>query len=85
MMKPPARQIALDAVEDIWRTCKYKIHQWKRESANHSIDDDAKPMAAKYLAKWRPGFLERNSDTNKIENSARIQLSSTQSAASVTT
>jgi symplekin len=26
MMKPPARQIALDAVEDIWRTCKCKIH-----------------------------------------------------------
>jgi symplekin len=26
MMKPPTRQIALDAVEDIWRTCKCKIY-----------------------------------------------------------
>lgn len=23
------------------------------------VDDDAKPMAAKYLTKWRPGFDER--------------------------
>jgi len=56
----------------------------KRETANHLIDDDAKPMAAKYLAKWRPGFLEQNSDTKKIEDSVRAQLSSTQSTASFT-
>jgi hypothetical protein len=42
-------------------------------------------MAAKYLAKWRPGFLEQHSDTKKIEDIARDQLSSTQSAASVAT
>jgi symplekin len=23
MMRPPVREIALDAVEDVWRTCKY--------------------------------------------------------------
>lgn len=23
------------------------------------IDDDAKPVAAKYLTKWRPGFADR--------------------------
>ncbi|KFZ03382.1 hypothetical protein V502_10996 [Pseudogymnoascus sp. VKM F-4520 (FW-2644)] len=48
MMRPPVREIALDAVEDVWRTY-----------------DDAKPMAAKYLTKWRPGFIERNSDTKE--------------------
>jgi hypothetical protein len=47
--------------------------------ADHSIDDDAKPMAAKYLAKWRPRFLEQNSDVKKIEDSERLQLNSAQS------
>ncbi|CAG8954900.1 hypothetical protein HYFRA_00008588 [Hymenoscyphus fraxineus] len=42
MMRPPVREIALDAVEDIWNTY-----------------EDAKPIAAKYLTKWRPGFAER--------------------------
>ncbi|KAG9234339.1 hypothetical protein BJ875DRAFT_461740 [Amylocarpus encephaloides] len=42
MMRPPVREVALDAVEDIWDTY-----------------DDAKPIAAKYLTKWRPGFAER--------------------------
>ncbi|KAG0647863.1 mRNA cleavage and polyadenylation specificity factor complex subunit pta1 [Hyphodiscus hymeniophilus] len=44
MMRPPVREIALDAVEDVWNT---------------SSDDDAKPMAAKFLTRWRPGFAER--------------------------
>ncbi|KAM3074830.1 hypothetical protein ACMFMG_008243 [Clarireedia jacksonii] len=43
MMRPPVRDLALDAVEDIWDTY-----------------DDAKPIAAKYLTKWRPGFQERH-------------------------
>lgn len=42
MMRPPVREIALDAVEDVWATY-----------------EDAKPMAAKYLTKWRPGFADR--------------------------
>ncbi|TVY25932.1 mRNA cleavage and polyadenylation specificity factor complex subunit [Lachnellula hyalina] len=42
MMRPPVREVALDAVEDIWSTY-----------------EDAKPIAAKYLTKWRPGFAER--------------------------
>lgn len=25
------------------------------------IDEDARPMAAKYLSKWRPGFVESRS------------------------
>jgi hypothetical protein len=58
---------------------------WNKKRTNHSIDDDAKPMAAKYLAKWRPGFLEQNTDTKKIEDNTRVQLNSTQSTASVTT
>ncbi|ORY62221.1 uncharacterized protein BCR38DRAFT_346408 [Pseudomassariella vexata] len=41
MMRPPVRNLALDAVQDIWK--EY---------------DEARPMAGKYLTKWRPGFLE---------------------------
>lgn len=40
MMRPPVRDLALDAIQDIW-----------------SDYEDARPMAAKYLQRWRPGFL----------------------------
>ena len=58
MMRPPVREIALDAVEDVWNTCKLfavSLHS----ALLIETDDDAKPMAAKYLTKWRPGFSER--------------------------
>ncbi|KAL2166451.1 hypothetical protein VTG60DRAFT_2759 [Thermothelomyces hinnuleus] len=41
MMRPPAREMALDTVAEIW--AEY---------------EDARPLAAKYLVKWRPGFIE---------------------------
>ncbi|KAK0632055.1 hypothetical protein B0T14DRAFT_416846 [Immersiella caudata] len=41
MMRPPAREIALNTVADIW--VEY---------------EDARPLAGKYLSKWRPGFIE---------------------------
>ncbi|KAI0484895.1 hypothetical protein GGR56DRAFT_616038 [Xylariaceae sp. FL0804] len=41
MMRPPVRDLALDAVQAIWT--EY---------------EDARPIAAKYLQRWRPGFLE---------------------------
>lgn len=41
MMRPPVRDIALDAVEGVWTDY-----------------EDARPIAAKYLQRWRPGFLE---------------------------
>ncbi|KAF4634018.1 hypothetical protein G7Y89_g4091 [Cudoniella acicularis] len=47
IMRPPVREIALDAVEDIWNTY-----------------EDAKPIAAKYLTKWRPGFADRLKDND---------------------
>jgi symplekin len=48
MMRPPAREMALDTVQDIW--LEY---------------DEARPMAGKYLAKWRLGFLEKQ---RQLEN-----------------
>lgn len=29
------------------------------------LDEDARPMAAKYLTKWRPGFVESQSSEGK--------------------
>ncbi|KAL5347246.1 hypothetical protein ACLOAV_007555 [Pseudogymnoascus australis] len=67
MMRPPVREIALDAVEDVWRTY-----------------DDAKPMAAKYLTKWRPGFIERNSDTKEDSETKLIAGSEGQNGVPLT-
>ncbi|KAL2758824.1 hypothetical protein ACRALDRAFT_1080491 [Sodiomyces alcalophilus JCM 7366] len=41
MMRPPAKEVALDTVQDIWQ--EY---------------EEARPMAGKYLARYRPAFLE---------------------------
>ncbi|KAL2113494.1 hypothetical protein VUR80DRAFT_3656 [Thermomyces stellatus] len=46
MMKPPARELALDTVEAIWT--EY---------------EDARPTAEKYLAKYRPGWREKQRNT----------------------
>ena len=61
VMKPPAREVALDAVEEVWISCKLLLPLlvcW-RGFANLIVDEDARPMAGKYLAKWRPGFIEK--------------------------
>lgn len=39
---------------------------------NDSSDEDARPMAAKYLTKWRPGFVE--SQTAAAGNNATAAL-----------
>lgn len=31
----------------------------RRVHADITVDEDARPMAGKYLAKWRPGFIEK--------------------------
>ncbi|KAI1460320.1 hypothetical protein F4805DRAFT_390429 [Annulohypoxylon moriforme] len=41
MLRPPVRDLALDAIQDIWTDY-----------------EDTRPLAAKFLQKWRPGFLE---------------------------
>lgn len=58
MMRPPVREIALDAVEDIWTTCEFCSPFWRMHFLTVT-DEDARPMAAKYLSKWRPGFEDR--------------------------
>ncbi|KAI1093063.1 hypothetical protein F5B19DRAFT_451914 [Rostrohypoxylon terebratum] len=41
MLRPPVRDLALDAIQDIWTDY-----------------EDTRPLAAKFLQKWRPSFLD---------------------------
>lgn len=55
-MKPPAREIAIDALEDLWRNCE-SLDTGPSVPFDADIclsDDDAKAPTAKHLAKWRP-------------------------------
>ena len=64
-MKPPARDIAIDALEDLWRNCKSSDTGPIRPFADlHPPDDDAKAPTAKHLAKWRPQVLASESKPN---------------------
>jgi symplekin len=61
MMRPPVREIALDTVAEIWTECECFWATFRRcESwlTDMLADEDARPLAAKYLVKWRPGFIE---------------------------
>lgn len=54
------------------------------EISNIGTDDDAKPMAAKYLTKWRPGFIGRNNDTKEDSESKLITGAEGQNGVPVT-
>ncbi|KAI9746123.1 MAG: hypothetical protein M1818_000804 [Claussenomyces sp. TS43310] len=71
MMRPPAREMALDAVQDIWKTCELKspVNIQDKINCARYADDDARPMASKYLGKWRPGYLETNTAIEEAEGS----------------
>ena len=58
IMRPPVKEIALDTVQDIWTECKFNRRQCLRISLMIFTDEDARTMAAQYLTKYRPGFLE---------------------------
>jgi symplekin len=64
MMRPPVREIALDTVEDIWQRCRFYLTCYLYMTHKYVTDDEAKPIAAKYLNKWRPNFEQR---LNKVE------------------
>lgn len=79
MMRPPVKELALDTVQDIWTECKF---QTPLSSFSHFFSlllmirlvEDARPMAGKYLSKYRPGFVEAaeanaNRDNSGLESS----------------
>ncbi|KAI1775021.1 hypothetical protein F4818DRAFT_58648 [Hypoxylon cercidicola] len=63
VMRPPVRELALDAIQDIWT--EY---------------EDARPIAAKYLPRWRPAFMEATKQM-KVENDEPMGVSATTVAA----
>ena len=64
-MKLPAREIAIDALEDLWRNCKCSDNgSFKAFADIYPSDDDAKAPTAKHLAKWRPQVLASESKPN---------------------
>ena len=66
-MKPPARDIAIDALEDLWRNCKSSDTRPSTLFANAYLsDDDAKAPTAKHLAKWRPEVLASESKPRQV-------------------
>lgn len=61
-MKPPARDIAVDALEDLWRNCESSDIGASTHFAKFCIsDDDAKALTTKHLARWRPQVLDSES------------------------
>lgn len=63
VMRPPVRDIALDAIQDIWTDY-----------------EDARPIAARYLPRWRPDFMEATKQM-KVENEEPLGASATPVAA----
>ena len=84
MMKPPARELALDTLEAIWGECKLQS-PWIRcchSTWTHDVfvrrvmltmvalDEDARPTAEKYLTKYRPDWRERQGGMETSEETS---------------
>lgn len=62
MMRPPARALTLDVMQEIWIECKSTTRRcFQPVIFTNVLVDDARPMATKYLDKWRPGFVQAHS------------------------
>lgn len=61
MFRLPAREICLNALEDVYRTCKFSLHAPKpTRQANNPKDEESRPSAGKILARWRPHVIEQS-------------------------
>lgn len=57
MFRPPAREVTLNTLEDVYRTCKPPLYSsWSM--SNRITDEDSRPAAGKILARWRPQSVE---------------------------
>ena len=61
IFKPPARDLCIDALEDLWRNCKFTPTERRNLVHGHVADkyqdDDARAPTAKLLTRWRPHVL----------------------------
>lgn len=61
MFRLPAREICLNALEDVYRTCKFSpSHPRTTHQANNPKDEESRPSAGKILARWRPHIIEQS-------------------------
>lgn len=65
MMRPPARALTLDTMQEIWIECKFAPLMMSVHFVVLFLSliltylvEDARPLATKYLDKWRPGFVQ---------------------------
>lgn len=73
MFRPPAREMCLDKLEDVYQTCKlYNNPSCARHlSLIQNIDEESRPAAGKVLAKWRPQQVQpAETTTNGATESA---------------
>lgn len=73
MFRPPAREMCLDRLENVYQTCKSSQTPScpRRLSLIQNIDEESRPAAGKVLAKWRPQQVQpAETTTNGAPESA---------------
>lgn len=62
MFRPPAREMCLNALEDVYDTCMLRSSPAQTTPTltilPHTLDEESRPLAGKLLAKWRPKKTE---------------------------
>lgn len=87
MFRPPAREMCLDTLEDVYQTCKH--HQVPDILdiffLTQDTDEESRPAAGKVLAKWRPQQIQpAETTTNGTAESTPAPLQQQQQASTVT-
>lgn len=61
MFRPPAREICLDALEEVYQNCKPLriIDHFPFQLLTCSLDEESRPSAGKVLSRWRPQRIEQ--------------------------
>lgn len=56
MFRPPAREMCLNTLEDVYQTCMFTppLAYSSLSMLIQSTDEESRPAAGKILAKWRP-------------------------------
>lgn len=66
MFRPPAREMCLNTVEDVYQTCKNSLFLLTIGMIflTHPTDEESRPAATKVLTKWRPQSAVLETTTN---------------------
>ena len=67
--KPPAKEMAADALEDLWNNCKSEQFLDVPILSMHVTDEEARAAVKPYLTKVRPNAVATNTPVVKKEES----------------